>query len=222
MKWRNDGQLIFAGRADDQVKIRGFRVEPGETQTVLASCPGVTQAAVIVRNDNPAGARLDAYIVPAGDDDGALVTRVREHAASRLPDYLLPAAITVLEVLPLTPNGKLDRAALPAPDYAASAGEARAPQTVAEEILCGLFADVLGVDSVGPEDDFFELGGHSLLAVRLASRVRAVLGVEVPVRELFAAPTAAGLAAWLQQAAPARMPLVARERPARVPLSFAQ
>ncbi len=222
-RWRAGGELVFCGRADDQVKLRGFRVEPGEIEAVLAAHPGVARAAVIAREDSPGDLRLTAYLVPAGGDGGSgLADAVREYAAGRLPEYMVPAAVVVLDALPLTSSGKLDRQALPAPDFAAAAGTGRGPQSVAEDILCGLFADVLSLEQVGPEDDFFALGGHSLLATRVVSRVRSVLGVEVPARALFAAPTPAALTAWLAQAAPARTPLLPQPRPDRVPLSFAQ
>ncbi len=223
-KWNPDGQLVFCGRADDQVKIRGFRVEPGEIEAVLAGHPEVAQAVVVMREDIPADRRLAAYVVPAAGADlgaGRLAVALRAFAAARLPDYMVPAAVTVLDALPLTLNGKINRAALPAPSYA-QASQGRAPAGPVEEILCGAFAQVLGLDRVGAGDSFFDLGGHSLLATRLVSRIRAVLGVEVPLRTVFDAPTPASLAGELEQAGPARPALGPRPRPDRVPLSFAQ
>ncbi|WP_375803610.1 amino acid adenylation domain-containing protein, partial [Streptomyces sp. A012304] len=217
---RADGELEFLGRADHQVKVRGFRVEPGEVEAALGTHPAVARAAIVPREDRPGDTRLVAYVVPAA---GATPVpgKLLDHLRDLLPDHMVPSALVTLDALPLTPNGKLDRAALPAPAPEQRGG--RAPRTPREQILCDLFAEVLGLPRAGVDDDFFDLGGHSLLATRLVSRVRATLGVELPLRCLFEAPTPAGLAVRLADAAETARPALTRyERPEPLPLSFAQ
>ncbi|AGZ43003.1 non-ribosomal peptide synthetase [Actinoplanes friuliensis] len=199
-RWTPDGVLEFAGRADGQVKVRGFRIELGEIEAALG------QAAVLVRDG-----RLVAYVVGAPVDVDAL--------RAKLPDYMIPAVFVEVDALPRTVAGKLDVAALPDPDLSLlSTG--RVARTTREQQLCDLFGEVLGLPAVGIDDDFFALGGHSLLVMRLAGRVRSVLGVELPVRAVFDAPTVAALLPRLEGSN--RAPLVATERPERVPLSYAQ
>ncbi|WP_440620048.1 non-ribosomal peptide synthetase DhbF [Bacillus subtilis] len=217
-RWRADGSLDYIGRADHQIKIRGFRIELGEIDAVLANHPHIEQAAVVVREAQPGDKRLAAYVVADAAIDTA---ELRRYVGASLPDYMVPAAFVEMDELPLTPNGKLDRKALPAPDFSTSVSD-RAPRTPQEEILCDLFAEVLGLARVGIDDSFFELGGHSLLAARLMSRIREVMGAELGIAKLFDEPTVAGLAAHLDLAQSARPALQRAERPEKIPLSFAQ
>ena len=211
-----DGELVFAGRADEQVKVRGFRVEPGEVEAVLAACPGVAQAAVIAREDTPGDRRLAAYVVPGPDGAAADAGRgaggrgARRYAAARLPEYMVPAAVVVLDALPLTANGKLDRGRAARPGLRGAAAGGPGPgHGAGGDPVRGVRRGAGRGPGRGRRTDFFDLGGHSLLAMRLVTRVRAVLGAELAVRAVFEAPTPAGLAARLAQAGPARLPLAA-------------
>ncbi len=215
---QDDGTLRVLGRTDHQLKVRGHRVEPGEIETVLRGHPDVTDTVVVGLPDPSGAVRLVAYVTGT-----ATSNLLRPYLAERLPEHLVPSVITELAALPLTPNGKVDRAALPAPQ--ASGGErARAPRDAREAVLGELFADVLGLDRTGPDDDFFHLGGHSLLAMQLANRLRSTLGVEVALRDIFEHPTPAALARTVLPRPVARTAPVRRERrPGEViPLSFAQ
>ncbi|HSS52103.1 MAG TPA: amino acid adenylation domain-containing protein, partial [Thermoanaerobaculia bacterium] len=224
------GEIEFLGRADHQVKVHGFRIEPGEVEAVLAGHPAVAASAVVARELSPGDLRLAAYVTLRRSHTLATFPgELREHLRSRLPEHMVPSVWMELEALPLTPNGKVDRRALPAPALPARAGASTAPRDPQEEILAGLFGQVLGIDGLGVFDSFFELGGHSLLATQLISKVRQVFGREVPLRALFENPTVAGLAAVV--AASSRVaspPLLPLPRPdlaageAALPLSFAQ
>ncbi|NGO71809.1 non-ribosomal peptide synthetase, partial [Streptomyces boncukensis] len=214
-----DGRLAFLERVDHQVKIRGHRIELGEVETTLRTLNGITDAIATTTPDPQGNTRLIAHITGTLEPSEA-----RSQLATLLPDYMVPTAILVLDTLPLTPNGKVDRKALPEPDLTHSA-TGRKPATEHEELLCRIFAEVLGQDVVGADDDFFELGGHSLLASKALSRLRQTLGAELPLRAVFETPTAAELAQLLPDAGPARPRPAAvpeDERPDELPLSFAQ
>ena len=220
-RFREGGNLEFLGRLDLQVKIRGYRVEPGEIEAALSRHPAVRQA-VVAPHDHRGGKRLAAYVVLHG---GARVTpsELKEHLARALPEFMVPAAIALLDALPVTPNGKVDRMRLPEPEWGAAAGYV-APRSPQEEVVCNVFAEVLGLPRVGAADNFFDLGGHSLLATQVISRVRRAFGVEVALRALFEAPTPAGVAAAAARnaGAPVPPPILPADPAGRRALSFAQ
>ncbi|HEX7239391.1 MAG TPA: non-ribosomal peptide synthase/polyketide synthase, partial [Longimicrobiaceae bacterium] len=223
VRWIARGELEYLGRADQQVKVRGFRIEPAEVESALLGHPAVRHAVIVARDGRAGGKRLVAYVVPAeGASPSAEELRVWLRLV--LPEHMVPSAFVALETLPLTPSGKTDRRALPEPEQDAAAFVA--PRTGTEEVLSGIWAEVLGVERVGVEESFFDLGGHSLLAMQVVSRVRQAFGVEVPLRSLFQAPTVAALAARVEAlhgaGSPAAPPVVAVSREVPLPLSFAQ
>ncbi|WP_420127100.1 amino acid adenylation domain-containing protein [Longimicrobium sp.] len=223
-RWLPDGTIEFMGRGDSQVKVRGFRIELGEIEARLAEHAAVHEVVVVARaRDGEAGdPRLVAYYT----GDGAGAAALRAHLAERLPEYMVPAAFVHLDVLPVNPNGKLDRKALPEPEIASEDESYVAPRTPVEEVLAGIWAEVLGVERVGVDDPFFSLGGHSLLATRVVSWVREVFGVELPLRALFEGPTVAEMAGRVEEMRRAELavlpPVVPAGRTDALPLSFAQ
>ncbi|HHJ52914.1 MAG TPA: amino acid adenylation domain-containing protein, partial [Caldithrix abyssi] len=223
-----DGNIEFLGRMDTQVKLRGFRIELGEIESNLADHPEVKQAAVIVREDRPNDKRLVAYFVPANENVPEK-NELRRFLLEKLPDYMVPSAFIAMDQLPLTPNGKIDRRSLPKPDESAYSLEENyvSPRTPDEEIMAGIWAEVLHLDKVGIYDNFFELGGHSLLATQLISRVRETFEVDLPLRNIFEYPTVAGLAEQVEinrkrEAGVEAPPIMAVSRQEKLPLSFAQ
>ncbi|MCB0212276.1 MAG: amino acid adenylation domain-containing protein, partial [Anaerolineae bacterium] len=231
-RWRPDGNIEFLGRLGHQIKIRGFRVELGEIETLLNQHPLVESSVVLARKDVPGDKRLVAYVVaqPVAVDEGTLVetdslslaAELRPYLKQHLPDYMVPAAFMLLDSFPLTPNGKIDRKALSAPEWLGGSAYVP-PQTLTQERLVAIWAEVLRADQVGIQADFFELGGHSLLATQVISRIRAAFQVELPLRRVFEYPTVAELAAQVEQALPTALPPIEPvARSERLALSFAQ
>src|SRR5215469_1571184 len=216
--WRPDGQLVFHGRVDEQLKVHGLRVEPAEIEAALLTVERIAQAAVVAHENGAGEKQIVAYIAAPAEIDPAAV---REELRTKIPDYMLPSSYVVLPQLPLTANGKLDRRALPAPPVG-TAGQALAPVTPDEVLLCEMVARLLKRPQVSLADDFFHLGGHSLIAARLIAEVRERLGRELPLRAVFEAPRLKELAERLRSAPRAGTPLRPQVRPAHLPLSFAQ
>ncbi len=226
VRWLASGELEYLGRIDFQVKVRGFRIEPGEVEAALREREEVAEAVVVALEEGEGSRRLVGYVV-AARGRAADAAELRRHLRDRLPGYMVPGALVVLDALPLTASGKLDRRALPAPDASGAEGDHAAPRTPGEEVLAGIFAAVLKRERVGVHDGFFDLGGHSLLATRVVSHVRAAFRVELPLRAVFEAPTVAALAervgALLREGAAEAPPLVPVPRDGSpLPLSFAQ
>ncbi|HEV8195229.1 MAG TPA: amino acid adenylation domain-containing protein [Gemmatimonadales bacterium] len=226
VRWRSGGDLEFLGRLDDQVKLRGYRIELGEVEAVLGSAPGVQGVVVLLREDAPGDRRLVAYVSVAGATPPT-ATSLRTHARGRLPEYMVPSHLVILNGFPRTSNGKVDRAALPVPGpREVDATDSALPGSALERQIAATMEDVLQRTPIGRDDDFFRLGGHSLLAIRLLGRLRGAMAPELSLQAIFEHPTAAGLAAameaggWCTGAASERIPR--RSDRTRAPLSFGQ
>ncbi|MCC5661302.1 amino acid adenylation domain-containing protein [Nostoc sp. XA010] len=221
VRYLPNGNLEYLGRLDNQVKIRGFRIELGEIEAVLRQYPGVQDVVVVAREDQPGQKRLVAYLVAS-----LTVNALRSFLTEKLPEFMIPAAFVMLDTLPLTPNGKVDRRSLPAPLGLRQEAEVEyiAPGTVVEAQLASIWSDILGLEQVGINDNFFALGGHSLLATQVVSRVRDIFKVELPLRNLFTAPTVASLAAQIETISSSASSIQPIELASRnqIPLSFAQ
>ena len=222
------GHLEYLGRLDQQVKVRGFRIELGEVEAALYADPSVRDALVMLREDAPGEKRLVAYVV-LDEGQAATVSDLRGFLGRSLPEYMIPSAFVLMKELPLTPSGKVERRALPAPDGSRPelAEQFVSPRTVTEELIAGVWAELLGVERVGAHDDFFELGGHSLLATQAVARLREVLGVELPLRAFFETPTVVGLAEQAEREGhaagrPLPVPIERVPRDGHLPLSFSQ
>jgi len=191
VRWNTDGNLEFIGRADHQVKIRGARIELGEVEAVLRQHPEVAQAVVLAREDQAHDKRLVGYVITksTASEPDALNTSLRAYVRQRLPEYMVPAAVVVLDTLPLTRNGKLDRSALPAPQFGLRTPHEQLPANGLERWLAGVWQELLGLPQVGVEDNFFDLGGHSLLITQVHRQLRERLGRDISIIELFEYPT---------------------------------
>jgi acyl carrier protein len=193
-----DGTIEYLGRIDHQVKIRGFRIELGEIESVSGRHPAVEEAVIIAREDVPGDKRLVGYVVPT--QEAVSTSELRQHLKQTLPDYMVPAHFVMLDALPLTPNGKVDRRALPAPDRMRPDLEEVfiAPRTQTEELVAGIWSNVLGLERIGVHDNFFELGGHSLLATRVVARIQQEFEVDLKLMDFFKLPTIAELAKGIE------------------------
>lgn len=201
-RYRSDGTIEYLGRLDSQVKARGFRIELSEVECALAAHPSVAKAIVVAREDGTGDRRLVGYVVAKKGSESVDILRF---ARQRVPDYMVPSALVLMDALPLTPNGKVDRRALPEPSTVRR-GAAEPPRTATEAALATIWEDLLGVPEVGVDDDFFELGGHSLLAARLVARIEEVFRTILPLRSLFEAPTVARLATLIEESSWADIP----------------
>jgi len=225
--WLPDGNIELIGRIDNQVKLRGFRIELGEIEAIISQYPVVRETVVVVRKDSVDSQQIVAYVVPQKQQT-LTIDELRNFLESKLPKYMVPAAFVILKALPLTPNGKVDRKALPIPELGQVSSSNIVPaSTPIENLLAGIWREVLGIEKVGIENNFFELGGHSLLATRVISQVRRVFQVELPLRYLFEKPTIAGLAKEIDNVIKAdlkiQLPTIKRaSRLGNIPLSYAQ